>query len=267
MFVSGRFSRWARPTLHMIVLICLCTGNGFADSNSPDINFFKQLRMNMNDIPQQLFSDVEYTFSNQNNLFTLAIAGGIGAVLHNSDADRNIHENLERHRTFADFPDKAIETIGSPYLHAGVAGLWYLGSLYTADDENREKALTLLSALAITDAVVLGLKYTVDTERPNGDNHAFPSGHTASAFAAASVLDEFYGPTAGTLAYLTAGLVGWQRLDAGEHWASDVVFGAVLGWVVGHSVGENRTFEVAGFDVVPMIEPSLGSGIALVRRF
>ena len=52
----------------------------------------------------------------------------------------------------------------------------------------------------------------------------------------ASVLHEYYGWQVGVPAYGVAGLVGWRMMDVGDHWASDVLFGAALGCVVGHTV-------------------------------
>ena len=98
--------------------------------------------------------------------------------------------------------------------------------------------------------------------------YAWPSGHTASSFTVASVLDEFYGPQIGIPAYAAAGFVGYRMMDAGDHWASDVLFGGVLGWVVGHTVaGKHKQLEVAGFEVVPYFSESGANGIALVRQF
>jgi membrane-associated phospholipid phosphatase len=35
-------------------------------------------------------------------------------------------------------------------------------------------------------------------------------------------------------------------MDEGDHWASDVLFGAVLGWVVGHTVAGRVIGHCAG---------------------
>ena len=107
-------------------------------------------------------------------------------------------------------------------------------------------------------------------DTPNGKRWAWPSGHTASSFTVASVLDEFYGPKVGIPAYVTAGLVGYRMMDTGDHWASDVVFGATLGWVVGHTVaGKHKKLEIAGFRVLPYLANTNSSamGISLVKEF
>jgi len=62
--------------------------------------------------------------------------------------------------------------------------------------------------------------------------HSFPSGHTATAFAAAVVLT--YGsPGLGLIALLAAALVGFGRMATGVHYPSDVIAGALLGSVIG----------------------------------
>jgi undecaprenyl-diphosphatase len=62
--------------------------------------------------------------------------------------------------------------------------------------------------------------------------YSFPSGHTATAFAAAVVL--VYGsPGIGLLALLAATLIGFGRMATGVHYPTDVIAGALLGSIVG----------------------------------
>jgi len=226
-----------------------------------------------NAVSARLLSDTNETFASftkPTNLAALLLAGGASIAMHNTDADKNLNDNFEHHRAFNDTTDKIFDYGGNPVTHLGLTGIWYLYSQSNHDDLNRERACTMLSALAITDTVTFGLKAIVNTERPNGDNFSFPSAHTASSFCAASVLDEFYGPGVGIPAYIGASLVGWRMMDAGDHWASDVLFGGTLGFVVGHSVAaKHKQLELAGFKIEPMMGfgPHPASGIALVKRF
>lgn len=65
--------------------------------------------------------------------------------------------------------------------------------------------------------------------------YSFPSGHTATAFAAAVVL--VYGsPGVGLLALLCAAGIGYGRLATGVHYPTDVLAGAALGAAVGIAV-------------------------------
>jgi membrane-associated phospholipid phosphatase len=71
---------------------------------------------------------------------------------------------------------------------------------------------------------------------------AFPSGHTATAFCLATVMDMQYGeriwvPIA---AYTVATGVGLAMMMQGEHWLSDVVVGAVIGNVISRMVVNNH---------------------------
>lgn len=63
-------------------------------------------------------------------------------------------------------------------------------------------------------------------------DHSFPSGHTASSFAAATALAFFY-PRAAPLAYLVATGVGLSRVHLGVHFPSDAAVGGVIGVGIG----------------------------------
>jgi len=126
------------------------------------------------------------------------------------------------------------------------------------------------TALTISWLTTWGLKLARDNETPNDNDWSWPSGHAASSFTAASVLDEFYGHKVGVPAYAIASLVSWRMMDTGDHWGSDIVFGATLGWVVGHTVAsQNRDLTIAGFEVVPFtpVSERPAMGIGLMKRF
>lgn len=83
-------------------------------------------------------------------------------------------------------------------------------------------------------AVVWVLKSAVDRHRPiaSGPDGTFPSGHTAAAFWAASVIHSSLGDEWGIPAYAVAALTGLSRLDVHQHWTSDVLAGAGIGILV-----------------------------------
>jgi membrane-associated phospholipid phosphatase len=246
-----------RYSIYRFTLIITIFAFSAANAESIDINTF----------PSTLLSDANETFTRPANLAALLLAGGAGVVLHNTDADKNINENLH-HRAFNNTTSDFFNYAGNPLTHLGATGLWYLVS--ENDSVGQDRAATMLSALAVTDATAFSLKLIVNTERPNGRDFSFPSAHTASSFCAASVLDEFYGPQVGIPAYLGAAMVSWRMLDSGDHWASDVLFGGTLGCIVGHAVAaKHKQLEIAGFKIEPLIDISSqpSTGIALVKRF
>ena len=67
-------------------------------------------------------------------------------------------------------------------------------------------------------------------------DHSFPSGHTASSFAAATALAMFY-PRAAPLAYSVATAVGISRVHLGVHFPSDAAVGGVIGIGIGTFCG------------------------------
>ncbi len=88
-------------------------------------------------------------------------------------------------------------------------------------------------SVALTFGVVNGLKYSVKTMRPDGSRrNSFPSGHTATAFAAAHMLHKEYGnlsPWISVGGYTVASVVGVSRQLNNRHWISDVLAGAGIG--------------------------------------
>lgn len=67
---------------------------------------------------------------------------------------------------------------------------------------------------------------------------AFPSGHTAIAFAIATAFAKQYGnhKAVPIILYSLAGIVGISRLVEHEHWASDILPGAALGYLCADQV-------------------------------
>ncbi|MFC1633258.1 phosphatase PAP2 family protein [Planctomycetota bacterium] len=209
------------------------------------------------------------TFLATENMIALLLAGGMSVAMH-QNVDTEIAEHLEEHRKLRNLRDEGLNFIGHPTTHFVATGLWYALSAEKQDEFNNRRAWTMMTALSVTWVTTAGLKVIRNNETPNGDDLAWPSGHTASSFTVASVLDEFYGPKVGFPAYAAASLVAYRMMDTGNHWASDVVFGATLGWVVGHTVaGKHKSLELGGFRVVPQVVTSCGPGIgiSLLKQF
>ena len=88
----------------------------------------------------------------------------------------------------------------------------------------------IVRAQLLSQVMVQTLKYTVRRERPDGSNtQAFPSGHSASAFATATVLHRHYGWKIGAPAYALGGYIAMARMAWNRHHATDVVMGAGFG--------------------------------------
>jgi membrane-associated phospholipid phosphatase len=88
----------------------------------------------------------------------------------------------------------------------------------------------IVRAQVVSQVFVQAIKHTVRRERPDGSNKgAFPSGHSASAFATATVLQRHYGWKVGVPAYALGGYIALARMAWNRHHATDVVMGAGFG--------------------------------------
>jgi len=248
----------------------ISNGSNQANNLSETSRFFESAIADFANWPDRIIQDSKDIFLKEDNFIALMLAGGASIAMHQSNADKNIAGHFERHRVLRGFPDESLNIIGSPGTHFAITGLWYGLSAENQDEFNKERAWTMITALAVTGLTTVGLKGIRDNDTPNGKRWAWPSGHTASSFTVASVLDEFYGPEVGIPAYALASLIGWRMMDTGDHWASDVVFGATLGWVVGHTIaGKHKDLELAGFKVLPCMASNSGPvmGVNLVKQF
>lgn len=127
------------------------------------------------------------------------------------------------HQTYDEYTQYLPAAVMLGMKVAGVKGKSTWGELILSD----------AIGVAIGTAMVGGLKIITTKERPDGtDQHSFPSGHTARAFMAATMLHKEYGelsPWISIGAYTCATATGMTRLMNNRHWMSDVLAGAGIG--------------------------------------
>lgn len=116
------------------------------------------------------------------------------------------------------------------------------------------KRLAVNTALsyALAAGTTWTLKHTIHERRPDWtDDRAFPSGHTALAFAGAVVLDKEFrhvSPWISVAGYAVATGVGIDRMARNRHAWQDVVAGAAIGTggtLLGYLLGDKLTGEHA----------------------
>jgi membrane-associated phospholipid phosphatase len=116
----------------------------------------------------------------------------------------------------------------------------------------------MFRAIVVSQAVTSVLKVSVSRTRPDGTSNSFPSGHTANAFATATVLQRNLGWKVGLPAYAVASFVGASRIQTQRHYLSDVAFGATVGILAGRTVSIGP--KEAKFAVSPVAVPG-GGGV------
>lgn len=152
-----------------------------------------------------------------------------GGFYTNQQANRDIHKVFPTFRTRADDI-----LIFAPYLELGAVLL----SGVESRDDRLNIGLVVLKSELIMLSTTYAVKFLSKETRPDGsDNLSFPSGHTAQAFLAASIVhtefrhkSQWYGVGAYTIATSVAAL----RMINNKHWQSDVVAGAGFGILSAH---------------------------------
>lgn len=147
-------------------------------------------------------------------------------------------------------PDRLLheagDVMGNAWVDLGAFGaVWAAGEVARSGGTARLGRRALEATLAST-AVVALMKIGFGRARPSSglppddfrpgtldrERYAFPSGHTAHAFALAATLDhELESAWVPWLAYPLAAGVGASRVVGRRHWVTDVVAGAAVGIV------------------------------------
>ena len=100
-----------------------------------------------------------------------------------------------------------------------------LSLLHHDTDGLPDLGVTLLASQGTTEI----LKRIVDSPRPDGTGHGFPSGHTSVVFASAGYVRQRYGWQESVPFYVLATATAWSRVNTRHHFTKDVVGGAVIG--------------------------------------
>jgi membrane-associated phospholipid phosphatase len=197
-----------------------------------------------------------FTVDTAKIMTTFTVAG-----LAVSHWDRASVEDASEHISSSAF--KVGNIGGSLYAQAGAAVGTYVVGRVTNKPKIAELGGDLLRAQIVSQTFVQGIKFVAERRRPDGSNSlSFPSGHSASAFATATVLQEHFGWKAGLPAYAFAGFVGASRMAASKHYMSDVLVGAGIGIAAGRTV----TFHLAGEKFALGAAPTQGGAMVTFTR-
>lgn len=232
---------------------------GSQPGRGPLPGFRQTVWRDVRQIHLDLWEDTKRVYTNPTNVVVLLVAGGTSLALR-GDVDDDIEDYYDDHHTLSEGWRDTFGVLGNPGFHFALAGAWYLAGQQMQDTKTYEVAKTLFSALIINGVSTSALKLCANTDSPNGEALAWPSGHTSSAFTVASVMHQAYGHWVGIPLYGVAGMVGLARLDDREHHFSDVVFGAAMGLVIGHTVAGGHRPQIFGGDLIPYADPATGTG-------
>ena len=158
------------------------------------------------------------------------------------NADINILKNINDPDVSSGFyKSMRFVSHSTPGAGLGVPVLVLAAGFIENKRSTKLKAVYMLEALLVNEALTHGLKHVVNRPRPyitypfiipksSGRSSSFPSGHTSLAFAMATSLSVTYPKwyyIAPSFAY--AGTVAYSRMYLGVHYPSDVLVGALVG--------------------------------------
>lgn len=179
------------------------------------------------------------------------LAGGIsvttGALITWGDKAFYNFSNSQ-HTKARDVFFKYAEPMGNIYPVMAVSAVFIKG-IVNKENYSVETSMIAAESMILTTAMVQLVKNTACRTRPNNEattnphqwqgpffkGNSFYSGHTTTAFAAASVFAYRYRHTKWVpiVSYSLATIGGLQRIYNNRHWASDVFMGAVMGSATG----------------------------------
>lgn len=239
--------------------------------------------------PKEKLTTVEKrkTLWNKENIIKASIAPtlliGYSLTVMN---DNGLYSDFEAREDIQDWTDGdryGIDDylIFSPFLEIGLLNLAQIKckndlinlSLLIVKSE-AIMATLVFSTKAITNRARPDVYYSLQDDDPTNDlesNGSFPSGHTAHAFLAATIVHNEYKdkhPIYGVAAYALATSVAAFRMINDRHWQSDVIAGAGVGILSAHLAylthkfrwGKNTCF-------VPMFRPGQSAGFAFMAAF
>lgn len=193
---------------------------------------------------------------NWDNAIILGVALG-GSLALRGEVDQDVRNWTAQHPDRWGEGSKVIGDFGVAQYQVPVILGAYAFTVWEQDQYGHDMMGSLISAYSLFGVSTLAIKAIADTKRPsdqwNGGGYGFPSWHDGSMFCMAAVIDEYEGHWVGVPLYVLAGLIGWSRIDTRDHDLSDVVFGGVLGYVIGKSVagralyGDSRAVHIVPY--------------------
>jgi len=121
------------------------------------------------------------------------------------------------------------------------------------DEEHAYKRIKLMAKTTFyAGLTTMILKRLVGQKRPDSDNRtSFPSGHTTTAFAFASVVAMEHEWYWGTAAYAMASVTAISRIHDNAHYLHDVVAGATIGTAFGIALSNLASDDDNKYSIIP----------------
>jgi hypothetical protein len=187
----------------------------------------------------------------------IVLGSGGGAALIGHIWDDDFADEIETNPTLNNAMSPG-NTYGGFSVQVAIGAGLYTTGWFAKSGRLAQTGGDIMRAQLLSQIYVQALKFSVGRERPDGsDNQSFPSGHSASAFATAGVLQRHYGWKVGVPATIVAAYVATARVHDNKHYLSDVIFGAAMGIAAERTV----TLHAGRYGVSLNAIPAKGGGL------
>ena len=194
---------------------------------------------------------------------------------------------------------KCTDVFGEEYFILPSVALTYAISAINKDNRLRNMSLAALQSFVYAEVASAGLKVLTCRERPTANSQqltansqqpiassqqptansqtwhgpfatfestSFPSGHAMRSFALATTVAGFYPEKkwVGIVSYSLATMTSVGRVAGKEHWTSDVIVGAALGYFIGRGVVKfnEKIGNVSSIEIQP-VATNCGLGVVI----
>jgi len=226
-----------------------------APETPKEIKLEKKLQKRLYSIPQ--FVNETFLFVKQPTKWKaidwIKTGSSIAATLIVMPFDERITNSTQgEQQYYYSAPIEGGRIYGEWYSIGGVAGAFGIYGLLAHDTSSKKIAIELLQAGLYSELVTTILKMAIGRARPiitenaftyqppsalDFNFHSMPSGHTTSAFALSTVMSRHaHSTTLKILAYVPAGFTMFSRIYQHQHWLSDEVLAAAIGFYAGNWV-------------------------------
>ena len=245
-----------------------------------------QNRLNLDrDYFYGIFSDITYTATSplrwdDSDWITAAwVAGGTSLLFILDEEIRDVFEDNRSSTT--DDVSEFFERFGNGAISLPALGAFYLYGYFGENAKAERTALIAAESFLVTGLFTTVLKVAAGRHRPSTgdsstsfdgfttDHGSFPSGHTSTVFAIATVIANEYEdvPFIKPISYGIATMTGLSRINDEKHWASDVFLGAALGYFTSKTLLRLHSNKKGQhYTIYPRADRN-GGGIVLAKRF
>ena len=181
-----------------------------------------------------------------------------------SQYDAKIQIFSQKHRTplTNNLSKYVFEPTGSGIYPLIAIASFYAQGIIWDNQRSKKVAMNCVKSFIIANSFAQVGKYAFSRQRPlvgpadankwfmGNHNSSFFSGHTTTAFSVATVIAEEYKETIWVpiVSYTLASFAGLSRINDNKHWASDVLTGALVGYLTGKLIVHENNW---GITIVP----------------